>query len=80
MKTSKDFTTELSNINGDVEIAISKIIRKNNINKVNGINIRMGPDERGVNCVSYGGTKILFTNVVDNVKLLEQLEEMAENS
>lgn len=79
MRTSKDFTTEVSNINGDVEVAIAKILRKSKIKEVDGISIHFGPDERGVNCVSYGGTKILFINVIDNIKLLEKLEVMAEN-
>lgn len=79
MRTSKDFTTEVSNINGDVEVAIAKILRKSKIKEVDGIRIYFGPDERGVNCVSYGGTKILFINVIDNIKLLEKLEVMAEN-
>lgn len=70
-----NFLTEVNNINGDVEVAIAKILMKN---KDLEDALHIGYDENNVRCVLMNDVPIRKFYVEDNIKLLEELENKLE--
>lgn len=79
MKTSKDYIILVNNINSDVETAIAKILMKNTtIKKVFDKDIHIGRDSNNVNCVWLDNKKVMFLPIEENIKVLEELENIVD--